>query len=519
MRRRSGHSQMLHLWVFECFTDAVYRAARYADRIQPLDQLRRREPPRHLANDFVQALSVTRARPAIGKRRIAQQFRRVQRFAEALPHLAGARGEIDQSVLRFIGAHRHLHRVKVALLARNFLVHRVARTLEIELAQHPLEQRRMHPLAFAGALPMQQREQNPLPEKHAGGGVGDRDADTHRRPARFAGDRHQPAHALHDLIDARTIAVWPVLAEAGDAREDDARVDLSQLRVIDAEARLHVGAKVLHHDVGARDQPTKQCRAVGVLQVDAHAALVAMQVLVVGAVASAGHRAAGRVPPRRRLDLDDVRAPIRQQPHRGRTGASDGQIEHDIARQRQSGRAIARRFIRHADGSPSCVFRRRVGRHPRIFVRLQRRQLAQECNDGPDRIVVVRHAPCRHRGHLDAVLDDPETARRRGLAVVARELRRCERRRHRIQPLSELVVGDPRREVTSLAHFGVLGGARGDKRRRIELRHFDGDRAHRDRPFARRLGEPAHHRAVRRIGGHVVEADVDIGQRRQRDDQ
>jgi len=42
------------------------------------------------------------------------------------------------------------------------------------------------------------------------------------------------------------------LAEARDAGEDDALVDLLECLVIDAEAVLHVGAIVLHHDVGVR---------------------------------------------------------------------------------------------------------------------------------------------------------------------------------------------------------------------------------------------------------------------------
>ena len=50
--------------------------------------------------------------------------------------------------------------------------------------------------------------------------VGDRDADAHRALARQAGDRHQPAHALRDLVEARPLAIRPVLAEARDAGVD-----------------------------------------------------------------------------------------------------------------------------------------------------------------------------------------------------------------------------------------------------------------------------------------------------------
>ena len=51
----------------------------------------------------------------------------------------------------------------------------------------------------------------------AGADVGDRDADAHRPLPGQAGDRHQAAHALRDLVEARAVGVGPVLAEAGDA--------------------------------------------------------------------------------------------------------------------------------------------------------------------------------------------------------------------------------------------------------------------------------------------------------------
>jgi len=43
--------------------------------------------------------------------------------------------------------------------------------------------------------------------------------------ARMAGDRHQAAHALGDLIEARPLEVGAVLAETGDAGEDYLLID------------------------------------------------------------------------------------------------------------------------------------------------------------------------------------------------------------------------------------------------------------------------------------------------------
>jgi len=51
----------------------------------------------------------------------------------------------------------------------------------------------------------------------------------------MAGDRHEPAHALGDLVDPGAALIGSVLAEAGNAAVDDARVDLVHRFVIDAE--------------------------------------------------------------------------------------------------------------------------------------------------------------------------------------------------------------------------------------------------------------------------------------------
>ena len=96
-------------------------------------------------------------------------------------------------------------------------------------------------LATAWPLPDCSRSSSatrmPSAQKSPAGQVGDRDADAHRAAAGLARDGHQPAHALRDLVEARTLAVGPVLAEARDAGVDEARVDLAQRRVVDAEPR------------------------------------------------------------------------------------------------------------------------------------------------------------------------------------------------------------------------------------------------------------------------------------------
>src|SRR5207244_6896412 len=108
-----------------------------------------------------------------------------------------------------------------------------------------------------------------------GGEVRDGNADPHRTLARRAGDRHQPAHALRDLIEAGTLVVGAVLAEPGDAAVDDARIDLAYALVIDAKLRLHVGAEALDHDVGLFCKTPEHFHPFRVLEVEGHRALVA----------------------------------------------------------------------------------------------------------------------------------------------------------------------------------------------------------------------------------------------------
>src|SRR5258708_15042129 len=55
---------------------------------------------------------------------------------------------------------------------------------------------------------------------------------------------------FRSLIDAGALRVRPALAEAGDAAIDDARVDLLDRFVIDAEAEFHLRAEVLDDYIG-----------------------------------------------------------------------------------------------------------------------------------------------------------------------------------------------------------------------------------------------------------------------------
>src|SRR5262249_14996575 len=77
-------------------------------------------------------------------------------------------------------------------------------------------------------------------------------------------------------------------------------------------------------------------------QVELQAALVAMQVLKVGPGTPDDRiLAAGR----RRLDADDVRAPVGEVAHAGRSGARKRQIDHPQTAQRKIGLRLVLRYV------------------------------------------------------------------------------------------------------------------------------------------------------------------------------
>ena len=152
-------------------------------------------------------------------------------------------------------------------------------------------------------------------------------ADPHGAAAARARDRHQPAHALRDLIEARTLVIGAILAEAGDAAIDDARVDLAYALIVDAELALDVGPEILDHHIGPFGEAHEDLEPLGVFQVQRHCALVAVQILEIRTVPRPARLIAATIL-QQRVDLDDVGAPISQLAYAGRPGADAGEIEH-----------------------------------------------------------------------------------------------------------------------------------------------------------------------------------------------
>jgi hypothetical protein len=223
--------------------------------------------------------------------------------------------------------------VVVARLLRDLVIHGPARSLEIEHRNHCVEQRYLDPLAFAGLLALEQRGENAQRAIQACRRIGDSAAGAHRAASRLAGNRHQSAHALRHLIEAGALGVWAGLTKSGNAGEDDFLVDQLQRLVIDAETELDVRPEVFSDHIRAPDELFENFQSIRVFQVQREAALVAMQILEVGAGALAAP-AVGHVQPRRRLDLDHIRAPVGELAHRRRAGTHPRQVDDTEAGQR-----------------------------------------------------------------------------------------------------------------------------------------------------------------------------------------
>ena len=189
-------------------------------------------------------------------------------------------------------AGRDAGRMIVAGLPRHLAADQPARALEVEHEDLRFQQRGRDVLPLLRLLALEQGNQNAERAKQSSTEISDRNADTHRPLPRQAGDRHQPPHALRDLVEARPVGVGAGLPEAGNARIDELRIDLAQLRIVDPEPPLHIGTKILDYDVSFLHHALERRQGFGRLEVERHAALVAMQILKIGSFARTTKRIA-----------------------------------------------------------------------------------------------------------------------------------------------------------------------------------------------------------------------------------
>ena len=123
--------------------------------------------------------------------------------------------------------------------------------------------------------------------------------------------------------------VGAVMAEAGDGGIDDGRIDLAQFLIAQAQAVHNAGTVILQNHVALGHQLAEHLFTGLALEVQDDAALVAVEVHIIGAFAvDNGEVAAGVIALAGTLDLDDLGAQIRQHHAAVRSGKHAGQIQH-----------------------------------------------------------------------------------------------------------------------------------------------------------------------------------------------
>ena len=164
----------------------------------------------------------------------------------------------------------------VALALRHLPRDRVARALEGVHPDDRGQQRRAYDAAASGRVAFVQRSHHAVGAVHAGEQVTDRHADPHRVARARAGQRHQAALTLGDLVIACAPTLGSVVAEAADREHDQPRVEGEQLVHAEPEPVEDTGAEVLDQHVGLPHQPGEQRLALVGLEVGGDRLLVAV---------------------------------------------------------------------------------------------------------------------------------------------------------------------------------------------------------------------------------------------------
>ncbi len=130
-------------------------------------------------------------------------------------------------------------------------------------------------------------------------------------------------------IIARALDVRPARAETTDGAIDEPRIDLEQPLRSGAQARRGAGTEILDEDISLADQPLENQALVRGLQVECHAALVAIVGLEVRRIIPALVAAVGITV--LAFDLYDVRTEIRQHHSSAGTGDERPLLHHPYA--------------------------------------------------------------------------------------------------------------------------------------------------------------------------------------------
>src|SRR6187551_931956 len=138
-------------------------------------------------------------------------------------------------------------------------------------------------LAASGCRAADERRENTLRRKKAGGEIADRHAEANGGTIDFARHAHQSAFGLRDGVVAGTRFEGTGLSVAGHRGIDQPWMTLSQRSVVEAESLQRARLEVFDEDVGAFDQCVEYAPPLRLLEVEREAFLVAIDAEEVGA--------------------------------------------------------------------------------------------------------------------------------------------------------------------------------------------------------------------------------------------
>ena len=167
--------------------------------------------------------------------------------------------------------------------------------------------------ALAGLGPREQRGENAHGVERGGVLIDDDRTDGRRLAVGAPGSHRKTRHRLEQQVLPRAILVRPVRSESGRDGIDQARVDGLQRLVTEPQLGHGARPEILHHDIGRRDQLLHGSDAVGMLEINGEAALVAPGRQMIDAIARdemIGDRPVALKRALDRLDRDDIGAEI-----------------------------------------------------------------------------------------------------------------------------------------------------------------------------------------------------------------
>src|SRR5262245_9942293 len=228
--------------------------------------------------------------------------------------------------------HHAVATARQLVMARGLAAHGRAAVVQHRIAHGDLDM-----LAPARAHALVESGEDAHGAQHAGAGISNRRSWPDGRSVRMAVDAHGAAHGLGDHVERQIAGVRALRRETLDLREDQARVDLAEPRIVEAEPREGAGGHVLDHHVGLRDHPPQQRLALLRLEVARDAALVEV---VVNEIMGVGIWTIAEPPSPRLtavglLHLDDVGAEPCQRLRARGACLELGEIEHLHALQRR----------------------------------------------------------------------------------------------------------------------------------------------------------------------------------------